>query len=65
MKGLAVASKTEAQDAIFNEIAQVLTEESPKYHGSDRATIVLNLSLAYRAAAGGPQPGGILAGDKS
>lgn len=51
--------KTAAQDALFDQIHATLTDgQLLKYSAPARAQTLVDLALAYRYAAGGPQPGG-------
>lgn len=53
-----MATKTDAQDALFDAITKT-TEEALGAHASvtARASALRDLALAYRYAAGGQQPG--------
>lgn len=52
-----MASKDEAQQAIFTEVKAVIegSKDSPTGH---RAEVLRKAAIAYRLAAGGQQPGG-------
>ena len=51
--------KGEAQNAIFEGITRVAGELEAKhaYQPQNAAEVLVRLALAYRHAAGGPQPG--------
>jgi hypothetical protein len=54
-----MATKDEAQNAIFAEIARQIAEiEGERMQGPTQASTIQRLALAYRYAAGGQQPGG-------
>lgn len=54
-------TKTETQEKLFEEIGRVAGEVGSAYSNNPKvqAEILLNLSLAYRYAAGGNQPGSV------
>jgi hypothetical protein len=53
-------AKDEAQTALFEAIAaHAEAVKSANMHPGPRAQALASLALAYRLAAGGPQPGGI------
>lgn len=52
-----MASKTETHDALLEQIHRLAGEVSD-YPEIAQAEMLVNLALAYRYVAGGPQPGG-------
>ena len=57
VEGLGMASKTEAQDALFAAIKNEL-DHIDNWVVSARPGVIRELAVAYRLAAGGAQPGG-------
>jgi len=53
-----MASKEEAQAAIFGAVTEVVKASSSLVAAS-RSQVLKNAATAYRLAAGGPQPGGV------
>jgi hypothetical protein len=53
-----MASKDEAQQAVWDGVVRVI-EEAQQYGGPTGGQMLRDAALAYRLAAGGPQPGGV------
>lgn len=52
-----MASATEAKDAIYTAIVEILEESKDTQHAPKRAEIVRDAALAWRYVTGGNQPG--------
>lgn len=51
-----MATQSEAKEAIFDAVAAI-AEEAKAYSGQVGAAMLREAAIAYRAAAGGSQPG--------
>lgn len=54
-----MASKNDAQAAIFDAVVEVC-KEAEDYSGTSKSQMVRDAATAYRLAAGGQQPGSII-----
>lgn len=53
-----MANASETQAAIYDAVIQLLVKAESS-SGTIRSTMVRDAGVAYRAARGGPQPGGV------
>lgn len=54
-----MATTQEAQAAVFDAVIELL-EKAKGNSGTTRSSMVRDAGIAYRAAAGGPQPGSVV-----
>jgi len=54
-----MASQDEARTALYSAIAK-LAKDSEEWNGATQAGMVRDAAIAYRAVAGGQQPGSVV-----